>query len=492
MLKLRLPYSDKISLLISILLAIVLINNKDLYSQNNRVDLTDEFNNYIELYYKIKNVPSISAGVLKNDSLIWLGSRGFTDIENSVSATSSSIYRIASISKPITAVAIMQLWEKGILNLDDDVRKHVPYFPKKKWVFTIRQLLNHTSGIRSYRENEFHSKVFYSSTREALKVFDKDSLLFKPGSDYLYSTFGYTLLAAVIESASRKPFAVYVKENILIPSGMYSTFVDVQKEIIKFRARGYIKNYYRELENSQLADLSIKVAGGGYMSTANDLLLFAKNLLNGNLLNPATLDSMIVPTRISRDFIKNYGLGFSLPENRSDRKFYHAGAGTGFTSKLLIDPVEKIAVVHLINLSDRNLENPADELMNIFKKQSFRLPGYNLSDTLMSYYRFGGLDSVFAKLTDILNNDSSGFYIEPDDIAGFGRDLLHQKNNLDAIDYLKQSNRLFPNSFTLLVALADIYNSDGNKGLALRNYKSANLIDKQDRYVKTMIRRLSQ
>lgn len=492
MLKLRLPYFYKVLSFISILVVIVLINNKGLYSQNNRVDITDEFNNYIELYYNIKNVPSISAGVLKNDSIVWLGSRGFTDIENSVASTSNSIYRIASISKPITAVAIMQLWEKGILNLDDDVRKYVPYFPKKKWVFTIRHLLNHTSGIRSYREDEFHSKVLYSSTREALKVFDKDSLLFKPGSDYLYSTFGYTVLAAVIESASKKPFAVYVKENILLPSGMYSTFVDVQKEIIKYRARGYVKNFYRELENSQLADLSIKVAGGGYMSTANDLLLFAKNLLNGNLLNPATLDSMIVPTRISRDFIKNYGLGFSLPENRSDRKFYHAGAGTGFTSKLLIDPVEKIAVVHLINISDRTLENPADELMNIIKMQHFKRPGYNLSDTLMLYYRYGGLDSVFTKLTEILNSDSSGFSIEPDDMAGFGRDLLQQKKNLDAIDYLKQTNRLFPNSFTFLVALADIYNSDGNNGLALRNYKLANILDKKDRYVRTMIRRLSQ
>lgn len=460
--------------------------------RNDKPDNHDQLNNYLNSYYEMKRVPSISAGILAGDSVYWLGVKGFSDLEHSAAATINSIYRIASISKPITAVAIMQLWEKGLINLDEDVRKYVPYFPKKKWTFTVRQLLNHTSGIRSYKEGEFHSKTYFATTREALKVFENDSLLFKPGSDYLYTTLGYTLLAAVIESTSKNPFSVYLKENILEPAGMKLTFVDVQREIIQKRARGYIKNSFRNIENSQLADLSIKIAGGGFLSNPDDLLLFAKSLLNGTLIKLSTLDTMIVPTRISRNFVNNYGLGFSLPEDRSEKLFFHSGLGTGFTAKLLVDPVLKIAVVHLINLSDRNLGSPADDLYNLFLDNEITQPGLVISDTLMYYYKAGGLDSVYSKLNEILSDDSSRYSLDHNDIAGFGKDLIIQKKNFDAIDYLKRINRLFPNSFSVLVALADAYLSDGNKGLALRNFRSAGQIDSKDRYVNSMIRRLSQ
>lgn len=473
-------------------LIIALLVITKLSAQQTSLNINSQLDDYLTNFYQIKNVPSISAGILSGDSIVWVGSKGYTDLENFVEANPSSLYRIASISKPITAVAIMQLWEKGLINLDADVRNYVPYFPQKKWTITIRQILNHTSGIRSYREGEFHSKTVYSNTREALKVFEKDSLIFKPGTDYLYTTLGYTLLAAVIESVAKKPYPIYIKENILIPSGMISTFIDVHREIINGRARGYTKSFFRKLENAQLADLSIKVAGGGFISNVYDLLRFGKALLDESLIKRSTLDTMLVPTKISRTFIKNYGLGFSLPDNNSDNYFYHGGSGTGFTSRLVIDLLRKSAAVHLINLSDRNLETPANELLNIFYSQGYKFPGLVISDTLMHYYAKGGLDSVTKILTEIYKSDSSGYSFDHNDIAGFGKDLIQQKKNLDAIDYLKYVNRLIPDSFPIVVALADAYLNDNNKGLALRNYRIANNIDPRDRYVNNMIKRLSE
>lgn len=483
---------DKILKQTCILFLLVFTLNSLVSAQNRRNEKIDQLNNYLTSYYETKKVPSVSAGILAGDSIYWLAARGFTDLENNVPASSNSVYRIASLSKPITAAAIMQLWEKGLINLDEDLRKYVPYFPKKKWTFTIRQLLNHTSGIRTYKEGEFHSKTFFNNTREALKVFENDTLRFKPGSDYLYTTLGYSLLAAVIESASKKPYNLYIKENILEPAGMSSTYIDVQREMIPLRARGYIKNSFRRIENAQLADLSIKVAGGGFLSTSQDLLLFAKSLMNGTLVKFSTLDTMFTPTRISRTFIKNYGLGFVLPESSSDKLVYHGGAGTGFTAKLIMDPIKKTAAVHLINLADRNLESPADEIMNIFAERGFKNPGYVLTDTLMFYFLSGGLDSVFTKLNEILSNDTSNYSIDHTDIAGFGKDLLTQRKNLEAIDYLKRINRIFPNSFPIVVALAEAYLNDGNKGLALRNFRAAAQLDDKDGYVKNMIKRLSQ
>lgn len=471
---------------------LVFILSSAVLGQTRRSEKIDQLNNFLTTYYENKKVPSVSAGILAGDSIYWLAARGFTDLENFVPASVNSIYRIASISKPITATAIMQLWEKGLINLDEDVRKYVPYFPKKRWPFTIRQLLNHTSGIRTYREGEFHSKTFFTNTREALKVFENDTLKFKPGSDYLYTTLGYTLLAAVVESASKKPYDIYIKENILDPAGMSSTYIDIQRNLIPQRARGYIKNSGRRIENAQLADLSIKVAGGGFLSTSQDLLLFAKSLMNGTLVKMSTLDTIFTPTRISRTFTKNYGLGFVLPDGSGERSVHHSGAGTGFTAKLIIDPVNRIAAVHLINLADRNLESPSDEIMNIFAGREFKYPGYVISDTLMYYFLSGGLDSVYIKLNEILSNDSSNYSLDHSDIAGFGKDLIALKKNLEAIDYLKRVNRMFPNSFPVIVALADAYLNDGNKGLALRNFRAAAQLDDKDGYVKNMIKRLSQ
>ena len=122
---------------------------------SSQLSLSQERNtvldDYLSEYIKIKNVPSISAGLLQDGRIVWQRTTGFSDLENNIETNKHSVYRIASISKSITAVAILQLWEKGLIGLDKDVRSYLPDFPEKKWKFTIRQLLNHTSGIRNYR-----------------------------------------------------------------------------------------------------------------------------------------------------------------------------------------------------------------------------------------------------------------------------------------------------------------------------------------------------
>ncbi len=315
------------------------------YSQT----LTEKLNEYLSLYKENKGVPSISAGVARDNKIIWLRAEGYCDLENNVPAISKSIYRIASISKCITAVAVMQLVEKNKLNLDSDVRRYLPYFPKKRWVFTVRQLLNHTSGIRNYRAGEFDNKNFFPDTRYTVDYIAKDSLEFEPGTKYQYTTLGYNLLAAIIESVTGTKFIDYLEENIFIPAGMISTFADYQSEIVQYRARGYEKNDYRQIRNAPLADLSIKFAGGGLISTASDLLLFSMSLLDGKLVKKETLDTMLVPTRLKNGDLRNYGLGFAFGKDKFGEPYIsHAGGSTGFTSLLVIYPGHRLAVVHLI------------------------------------------------------------------------------------------------------------------------------------------------
>jgi serine beta-lactamase-like protein LACTB, mitochondrial len=459
------------------------------YAQENRNKLFDE---YLNQYIQNKNVPSISAGVLVKDEIIWQNSAGKADIENDVPATNSSLYRIASISKPITAVAILQLWERGLVSLDTDARTYLPDFPVKKYKFTIRQILNHTSGLRNYKEGEFDSKKFYANTDEALKLFSYDSLIFEPGTKYGYTSLGYNLLAAIVEKVSKTSFEDYLRNNIFLPAAMESTKIDKQREIIPNRVKGYEKNAERKFVNAPLADLSIKVAGGGLLSTSKDLLLFAKALMEYKLLQQSTLDMMMRKSKLKNGTEIDYGLGFSLVfENDSLKYFAHSGAGTGFSSMLLVDPKQKTAAVHLINIRDRNLGEPAKDILEMLSTGTIIKPTKTLSDELMRTYLFAGIDSSNQVLNNIYLNEQTAYTFNEDEAIYFSDDLVQLKKIPDAISYLKSVSKLYPKSFKVMAAFGDVYYKDNNDGLALKYYRLAAQIDNTNQRVNNLIKKLS-
>jgi serine beta-lactamase-like protein LACTB, mitochondrial len=458
------------------------------YPQNqNRL-----FEEYLLNYYSYKKVPSITAGLLSNGKIVWISTKGLSDLENNVHATDKTLYRIASISKSITAIAIMQLVETGRINLDESALKYIPYLPSPRKQFTVRQLLNHTAGIRSYRENEFDSKNYFSSTRDVVLYIMKDSLEFNPGERYLYSTLGYNLLAAIIENISGLDYADYLKLYIFDPAGMENTIPDYQKGIIFNRARGYTRDSYRQIQNAPLADLSIKYAGGGILSTATDLLHFSLNILNGKLIKPETLDSMLSPTRLNDGKYINYGLGFSFETDETGRKFFsHSGGGTGFTSHLVIYPVEKIASVYLTNIRDRGLEDPAKALIAMaIGKNSVPLK-MSLSDRLMEEYLNSSIDNVKSLYLRIESDSTEVFSFTPLEMNYFGYDLLAIKRVPDAIDFFKFFIHEYPDFTNAYIGLADAYYADGNRGLALKHYRIALKLDPKNNYVSSMVKKIN-
>src|SRR5258706_11127742 len=167
-----------------------------------------------------KGIPGLSIAVVTGDQLRWQQGYGTADLENLVPAKASTEYRIASVTKTLTAVAAMQLAEKGALDLDAPVQKYAPSFPAKPFPITTRQLLAHLSGIRNYRREEGERTVHYDSLSDALGIFKDDPLEHEPGTRYTYSVFGYTLLGAVIEGASGMTFPDYMRERVFKPAGM--------------------------------------------------------------------------------------------------------------------------------------------------------------------------------------------------------------------------------------------------------------------------------
>lgn len=470
-----------------------LFYTQEIFCQKNDIEALKKLSEYLQTYIDYKRVPSISAGVYKNGKIFWLDAKGLIDLENFVPAKNTSLYRIASITKSITAVAVMQLYEKGLIDLDAEISTYVPYFPKKKWKLTVRHILNHTGGIRSYRsEEEFNSKMFYSTTKDAIMTFANDDLLFEPGTKYNYTSLGYSLLAALIENVSRTTFENYLRKNIFEPAGMKATRVDRQRSIIYERVRGYEKSPDRRFINSPLADLSLKVAGGGLISTSEDLLLFVKALLEEKLISKSTLQMMISLTILKTSQRINYGFGFSLADSSDSLKWFgHEGRGTGFSSGMIIIPNEDLAAVYLINIRDRNLGNPSKDIINITKGQSINITK-TLADYLFDIYSSSGIDSLifeFNHLYDIQNNE---FNISIEECVYVGNALTIINKITDAIQYFRILNRRIPHNFFVLKSLGDVYKKDKNIGLALRYYREALLHKPDDSYVKNMIDKLTK
>ena len=192
-------------------------------------------------------------------------------MENQVPASAASVFDIGSVSKVLTAVAVMQLVEQGKVRLDDPIQKYVPSFPDKGAPITIRHLMTHTSGIRHYRKTDFpgtpdnENLRTYASFEEAITIFKNDPLLFQPGKYFSYSSYGVNLLQGVVEKAGGLPFEEYMHRSVWGPAGMTSTRFDVPARIVPHRARSYVTEKDRPVSNVPYGDLTYKFASGGMM-----------------------------------------------------------------------------------------------------------------------------------------------------------------------------------------------------------------------------------
>src|SRR5579872_3095957 len=217
------------------------------------------------------HVPSLAISIVHDGQLIFAKGYGVSDVENQVAATGDTVYRIASLSKPLTATAAMRLVEEHKLDLDAPVQKYCPAFPTKQWPITARDLLTHQSGIRHYKDDEsIHTRSYMSIDEGLPQDFPKDPLFFEPGTKMGYTSYGYTVLGCVMEGASGMTYATYMQQSIFGPAGMTSTRLDDVFAIIPHRAREYSLDKDGKLQNAMLLDISNKPSGSGIDSSARD------------------------------------------------------------------------------------------------------------------------------------------------------------------------------------------------------------------------------
>lgn len=296
-------------------------------------------------------IPGLTAALAHATApdIVWSEGYGLSDVENDVPALPATAYRLASLSKPITAVAVMQLAEQERLDLDAPIQRYVPAFPEKSWPVSARRLLCHQAGVRHVADDEWGSTRHYTSVSAALEVFKDDPLQSQPGTRALYSTYGYNLLGAAVEGATGSAYLEHLRAAVLEPAGADGIRDDDPFDLVRHRAHGY-RRERGELRNAILADTSNKVPGGGLLGTAADVARFGAALLAGRLVKPATLKRMFEPQRLADGRPTEYTLGFRATLRRNRREIWHHGGQPRVSNLIYLVPERGLVVVLLSNL----------------------------------------------------------------------------------------------------------------------------------------------
>lgn len=305
--------------------------------------------------------PAVSAAVAVDGVVVWQEARGWATLDTKAPAKVDTPFAIGSVSKTLTAAVAMKLVERGVLDLDADIRKYLPSFPQKEHVITARQLLSHQAGIRHYNFafspptfSEFGTNAQYDRVSDSLSIFANDPLLFKPDTNFSYSSYGFNLLSAVMEAAAGKPFLELMQSELFTPLALANTGPDDKLKPVAGRASDY-QNFMRDgaVVPAPPTNSSGKWAGGGFRSSPSDLARFGAALLHGDVVGKETLQTMFTPRKLANGKVnpQDYALGVRVDQitdaafpGKSWRAVHHGGVAVGSQGMLVMLPDQKIVV----------------------------------------------------------------------------------------------------------------------------------------------------
>jgi CubicO group peptidase (beta-lactamase class C family) len=330
--------------------------------------------------------PALSVSIALNGEPAWSAGFGLADPELGVRATSSTPYRLASITKSITATAVLRHAEMGALDLDAPIQRYCPAYPEKRWPVTARLLLGHLGGVRHHtlRESMFPNTTHYESVTAALERFKDDELEAEPGTRYGYSSPGYTILGCAIEGASGTSYARFVQEHIFAPAGMLSTAPEDVRTSVPGRAAYYSKGRIHKVTGkfarrttAPAMDPSDRLPAGGLLSTTDDMMRFAIALQSGRLIGDSTREAMWTRQRTSDGRpLEFYGLGWLVgePDSLRPKRVWNDGSQPGTRSFLYLRPTEGIVIALVTNMEGAACEELVPMILEAIRNRGARPP----------------------------------------------------------------------------------------------------------------------
>jgi len=343
-------------------------------ASGQQVDYHEAISSAKQLLLELKDfqkVPGIAVSVSVNEQIVWSEGLGYADLEHEVSVNPATTkFRIGSVSKPYTTSALALLYEAGKIDLDAAIQTYVPDFPEKRATITPRLLAGHLAGIRHYRGEEFLSDTYYATVGEGLTIFQDDTLLFEPGSQYAYSSYGYNLLSAAIEGACGEAFLTYMQRAVFDPLEMEQTYAEHMDSIIVGRAEYYIKAINGTVLNAPFVDNSYKWAGGGFISTTEDMLKLGHAYLRSDFIADSTITRFITSQHTTDGEETGYGIGWRSDQDEKGLSWFgHSGGSVGGSTQFLIYPAERLVIAIAGNMSGINYGAVPQQIAAMFIEQ---------------------------------------------------------------------------------------------------------------------------
>jgi CubicO group peptidase (beta-lactamase class C family) len=414
--------------------------------------------------------------VAENGKVIFKKGYGMANMEWNIPVETDTKFRLGSITKQFTSMLILQLVQDGKIKLEGKLTDYMPDYRKDTGDrITVHQLLNHTSGIPSYTglPNFFQdiSRDPYSVS-DFVKKYTSGDLEFEPGSKMAYNNSGYFLLGAIIERVTGKRYEEVLKERILDPVGMKNTGYDNHAPILAKRAAGYERRPSGFI-NAPYLDMSLPYAAGSLYSTVEDLYLWDQALYTDKLLSPQLKELMFKPG------MSNYAYGWVVRKTTLGGEgdpvpiIEHGGGINGFNTLITRMPDTRNLIVLLNNTGGTKLGEMSGKIGAILLGRSVKPPVQDIAQALFNTVTEKGVQTAISQYRDLKANQKDAYDFSEPQLNRLGYQLMELKRVKDAIEIFKLNVEMYPNGFNAYDSLGEAYLTNGDKSLAIQNYKKS-------------------
>jgi CubicO group peptidase (beta-lactamase class C family) len=393
---------------------------------------------------------------------------GLANMEWAVPNTPDTKFRLGSLTKQFTATLILQLVERGQIDLAAPVTRYLPDYPANPGDrVTIHHLLNHTSGIVGYTETPAWAATVrnpYTPTA-FLPFFSKLDLLFEPGTRFSYSNSGYFLLGAILEKVTGQSYAALLRDRIFAPAAMNDSGYDSTQPLLSKRAAGYDKRFDDSYVNTAYLDMTQPYAAGSLYSTVEDLYRWDQALLTEKILSAKSKERMFTPG------LSDYGYAWTITRKDGVTTIAHGGAINGFNTFLTRNPDARRVIILLNNTGGAPLEPMADAIRIILDGKEPPMPKKPAATALFKTYGASGLAAALAQAKQM--QMGSEYDAGTGELSRLASQLLATGKAADALELAKKLADDSPKSAGAAVLLARAHRANGHRIEAAQNYARA-------------------
>ena len=422
--------------------------------------------------------------VAKNGEIIYKRGFGFADINTKEEFTPTTQCYIGSLSKQFTAMGIVILKEKGQIDYEQSIRQYFPELPECFQPVTIRNMLQHTSGLALF--DDFPDMT----EKDVFGILQKQtSLRFVPGSKFEYCNANYSLLGMLIERITGKSLDEFLTVNVFIPCEMKNSYVDVPSVRNRKRAVGYYLFGDEYNYNTYIG------GAASVVSTVEDLYKWDSMLYNPTIISKQSLEQIFTPGKNEWENEKygkiGYGFGWFICGDENNKIIQHDGGFAGFRSYIERQVIHHNSIIFISNVRHELIDNIREGIVNILNNKSYAIPKVSWANWIISKSKEIGMDQAILNYKSIAKTkDSSNYYFSERECNSLGYYLVRNNKMEDAIQLFVLNTERFPKSGNVFDSLGDAYLKIGNKEKAIISYKRASELDPRNGNAVNMVKKL--